>query len=330
MKRLVPLSFWFVFALTTAAGVLCARRICPAVTAVTRPKLFSFRDKFLGSYGPVSLDELILANNILDAAEQVKSKDLLLLGSSKMMYGVDAGAVHQLLKSKGVTMATYNLAFGHGEGLVFPAWLIRRMGIRNKLLIIDATDNTAQYHIEPEAQAAMKSAPLDAWKTVIETNIQFRLDWVLHSVLPRGIIAGTGIGFEANYLRPAHWRDWHTGDVYTRPGANAYAASPGTFPFPFDPDQRLRQDVFRMFRDRNLHCDFISIPYVGNDPAWSEKAAALTGCKYIPVGSPGLYTVDKVHLNKQSRDRFTQNLVNAIVSDPSRLSNRSLPAEGIH
>jgi hypothetical protein len=270
------------------------------------------------------LDGYILAHDILGAAEQVRKQDVLILGSSKTMYGVDAGAAGRLLQAKGIRLGCYNLGFGRGEGLVFPAWLIQRMGIRDKLLVVDATDNTSQYHVESVGQQAMKSTRLEAWKLVIETNIQYRLDWVLHGLLPRGIIDSDGTRFEPYYLRPAHWRDWHTGDPYTGPGPNAHLASPGTFPFDFDADHRLRENVFSAFRRSHLDFGFISIPYTGHDPKWAQRAAMSVGCWYLPIRSDNLYTLDTVHLNKQSREVFTVRLVEGMTEDSFGLADRLL------
>jgi hypothetical protein len=322
MKHLAPLSFWLSLGITTVSLSICAREICPGVAKRIRPEVFAFRDKFLGSYGPVSLDEYILGHDVLGAGTQVKTKDVVLMGSSKMMYGVDAWLLERLLASKGLNLGVYNLAFGHGEGLVFPAWLIQHLGIRNKVVLIDATDNTSQYHLESTSQAAMNSSQLEAWKLIIETNLQFQFDRMLEGLLPRGTINDTGIAFESAYLRPAHWRDWRTGDVFTHPGPNSYPASPGIFPFDFDADHRLRDKVFALFGDLNLDYSLISIPYSGNDPKWVQQTAKYLGCWYIPIESANLYTVDKVHLNKQSREVFTQRLADALTQDAFRLADR--------
>jgi hypothetical protein len=322
MKRLATLWFWFVFAVTTALLGLCARQLSPGVAEQVRPEVFAFRDKFLASYGPVSLDIYILAHDILGAARQVRKQDVMVLGSSKAMYGVNAGTAGRLLQAKGIKAGFYNLAFGRGEGLVFPAWLIEQIGVRDKLVVVDATDNTSQYHVELVGQQAMKSSLLEAWKLVIETNIRYRLDWVLDGLLPRGTIGSQGITLEPTYLRPALWRDWHTGDVVTGPGPNAHLASPGTFPFDFDVDHRLRENIFSTFRSSNLDFGFVSIPYTGHDPKWAQRAALSVGCWYLPLRSDSLYTIDSVHLNMQSRELLTQRLVEGMTADSFGLANR--------
>jgi hypothetical protein len=321
MKR-SAISFWVLFGVTTVVVCFCARLLCPGVAEQIRPQVFGFRDKFLGSYGPVSLDEYILWHDIFGAAEQVRRKNLLLFGSSKMMYGVDAGLAEHLLESKGMKVGVYNLAFGHGEGLVFPTLLIKRFGIRDKLQIIDATDNTGQYHVEPVSQTAMSSSILDAWKLIIETNLQFRFDRLWHGVVPRGKIDSSGFTLEPRYVRANHWRDWHTGDVLTRPTPNAHLASPGTVSFGFDADRRLSEEVFNVFRSLNLDYGFISIPYTGNDPKWVQQAAGYIGCWYLPIDSTNLYTVDEVHLNMQSQEMFTRRLVDALTLQSFGLADR--------
>ena len=322
MRRLAPHSFWVLLGLTTVLVCWWARRICPGVAEQIRPEVFGFRDKFLGSYGPVSLDQYILGHDILGAARQAQRKDVLLLGSSKMMYGVDAGLAERLLESKGIKAGVYNFGFGYGEGLVFPAWLLQRLGIRNKLALIDANDNTSQYHVESVSQAAMTSSRLDAWKLIIEANLQFRFDRLVQGLAPRGRIDNSGIKLEAAYLRPFHWRDWRTGDIVSSPGPDKHLASPGAFLFDFDIDRRLREQVFTIFRDLNLDYGLISIPYTGNDPKWVEQTAKYVGCWYLPIESANLYTVDQVHLNKQSRERFTQGLVDALTSESFGLADR--------
>jgi hypothetical protein len=322
MQRSAPLSFWLLLGVTTTLACLYARRLCPGVGDQSRPEVFGFRDKFLGSYGPVSLDPYILGHDILGASQQVRGKDVLLLGSSKMMFGVDAGLAEHLLASQGLKAGFYNLGFGHGEGLVFPAWLLQRLGIRDRLALIDATDNTSQYHVEAVSQAAMNSSPLDAWKVIIEANLQFRFDRLLHGLVPRGRIDTSGVKLEPAYLRPFHWRDWTSGDVVASPGPNRYPTSPGVFAFEFDEDRRLREKVFPAFRNLNLDYGFISIPYSGNDPKWVEQAAKYAGCWYLPIESAGLYTVDQVHFNKQSREIFTRGLVDALTREPFGLADR--------
>lgn len=330
MQRPAPLSFWLLLGVTTTLVCLCARRVCPGVAEQIRPEIFGFRDKFLGSYGPVSLDPYILGHDILGAAQQVRRKDVLLLGSSKMMYGLDAELAERLLESKGIKAGVYNLGFGYGEGLVLPAWLMERLGIRDKLVLIDATDNTSQYHVESVSQAAMNSGPLDAWKLIIETNLQFRFDRVLQGLVPRGRIGNSGVKLEPAYLRPSHWRNWRTGDIFSSPGPNRYPTSPGAFSFDFDVDRRLREKVFPAFRKLNLDYGFISIPYTGNDPKWVQQAASYVGCWYLPIESAELYTVDQVHLNKQSREIFTHGLVDALTRQSFGLADRFLRIRAGH
>jgi hypothetical protein len=322
MKR-STLSFWLFFGVSTILVCSGARQICPAVSGMVRPEVFSFRDKFLSSYGPVDLTEYILWHDVLGAGKQVGKKDLLLLGSSKMMYGVDARLLEQGLESRGVKMGVYNMAFGRGEGIVFPALLLKRLGIRNKLAVIDATDNTGSYHLESAAEAAMTSSRLGAWKVILETNLQFRTDWFLHSLVPRGKIDARGMALEAFYLRPWLWRDWKSGDVINHHVSSArYRASPGTFRSYFDPDRTLRRTVFSVFDNLNLDYGFISIPYTGNDPKWARQAATDIGRWYLPVESTNLYTVDGVHLTEQSMEIFTRSLVDALMQGSFGLATR--------
>ena len=317
--RSAPFSFWVFFGATTVLSCLCARHLGPGVADEIRPGVYSFHDKFLGSYGPVNLDEYILWHDILGTTRQIQTKDILLLGSSKMMFGVDAAQLEDRLK-----VGVYNLSLGHGEGLVFPTLLIKRFGIRNKLLIIDATDNTSQYHMEAVSQTAIKSSVLDAWKVIVEANLQYRFDWLLQGLVPRGKIDSSGFTLDARYLRPNHWREWSTGDLLSWSGPNTNLATPGTYQFVFDSDWGLEETVFPVFRDFNLDYGFISIPYIGYDPKWARQAAKYVGCWYLPVESHDLYTLDGTHLTLQSRELFTRRLADALVPESFGLSTRFL------
>jgi hypothetical protein len=137
---------------------------------------------------------------------------------------------------------------------------------------------------------------------------------MLQGLVPRGRISEAGIAFEPRYLRPFQWRDFSDGDYNVGPSPNAFPVSQRTFPFQYDADGRLRQEVFKPFQQRNLDSLFISIPFVGNDPVWAEKAAVYSGARFLPVVQPpDLYTMDRVHLNRQSKQAYTRAIVDALL-----------------
>ena len=147
MNHRQSLTFWLAMASVASAGLAFARWSRPETGLLAPQEAFSFRDKYLASYGSVSLDRYILSYDILGASRPLREADLLVLGSSKAMYGVSARRIQQSLEAKGLIKGAYNLGFGHGEGLVYPAWLIERMEIRDKIILMDATDNTGQNHL---------------------------------------------------------------------------------------------------------------------------------------------------------------------------------------
>jgi len=302
-------SFWIAFLAIFISLGITSRTLVPGVKHTGRSKLYNPRQYFLAHYAGFGFDYFILGHGLFGVKQHLKDASLLLVSSSKGLYGFQAHTMNKLFKQYDTNLKAYNLSFGLGEGYTFVTWLVQHNNLQNKFVLLDITDDTTDYHISPQAFKAVHATTYEAYKEVIEHGLQFLFDWCLQTILPRLVIQENKIVFTIPFVRGANnWRRWDTGDIVPELEGDNQAVAPGPIYINFDNLGLINKITFRVFDKHHLNYGFTTVPYKNYDPGLIQKVAAVTNHWILPPEWEDLYTKDGVHLTKTSAQKYSTRL----------------------
>ena len=116
-----------------------------------------------------------------ETIDNLKQADVLLMGNSRLMFALRGDMLRQYFLPRG--LRAFALGFGHQEQHAFPLAVVRRHGLRPKVVIVNV-DNFFGGVTSPWAERVLGDTRFDAWKTELEANASHRVRRALHRVVP--------------------------------------------------------------------------------------------------------------------------------------------------
>lgn len=307
MRRTIV--FWLCAGLSLSLCHFLAIALLPGSWSHAPQKPRDFQHEFLAVYQDFGLDYYILRFGLFGVDRNIQEADVICSSSSKGLYGFDPELLSQHLSTPERPIRVFNLSFGFGEGFGYLMEVVKTLDLHDKTLIADLTDNTCSYHFTPMAHRAMQTSnTLDAYKIVFERWMSFTVSNFLSGRAPR-------IGFDANrgfvvadQSVPYACRAWENGRMERAIAQKPLYPEPGRYPFPFDPDGKLKDAFFEECARRNIRIVFTSIPYQGYDEAWGRKVAGELGYTHLAVDPSGIDLIDPTHMAATGRQVFSERL----------------------
>lgn len=247
------------------------------------------------------VDHHVLFHGMDDSSlRHLREADVLLMGNSRLMFALPGDVLREYFLTRGLRV--FALGFGHEEQHAFPLALMRRHGLRPRVVIANI-DNFFGGITSPWAQRVMADDRFDAWKTAFEATVSHAVRRRLHEVVPhapdlwdnerefviyRSQLDGSWF-IATEFTDSGRLHDFHRGRDVLRPH---------------------NVELARAFRDA-VHATgarliFVLIPGRDVSLTHARMLAEATGVSLVVPEVEGLRTMDGSHLTDESASRYAR------------------------
>lgn len=116
-----------------------------------------------------------------DTLRNLHRADVLLMGNSRLMFALRGEALRQYFASRG--LRPFALGFGHEEQHQFPLAVMRRHGLRPRVVIANV-DNFFGGVTSAWGERVLHDSRFDAWKVEMEANTAHAVRREMHRLVP--------------------------------------------------------------------------------------------------------------------------------------------------
>lgn len=257
--------------------------------------------------GGEHMDQTIFWNGFGESIESARRADVLLLGTSQILFAVRAHEMRAFEKRSGLSI--FNLGFPFGEGYAFPLKLIERFDLRPAVVVVNVTEFFKHGESIPAAKAIR-----DGWWTGFTTVLEERLAAVVWPVASRVLPSYLATRASKGILRSSEsgaWMPMRWPHAHRRVGAR---------PVPTEIDYPSARRFRRALATRGIALVLTCTPSVMQDcpPAAMRKIAAEIGATaVVPTVDRPLWTTDFAHLCPLSGKRFGRALLREVEKHPA-------------
>ena len=264
-----------------------------ANSAAVGAKLPDAEGWYLGYYNG-GHDHVTMYLNLDDAAEALRSADVLLLGNSRMLYAMDSEEIQAF--ERRTNLRCYVLAFAYSEMCEFPQKLIERYDLHPKWVVINA-DPFFVKETSKMAKKAMTMTPWEARKAMFEAQVGLAVHRQMDSWLPHL--------FEQN---PAwvYFRSYRDGSIFvssTKGKPSLAESNPISWEITAELIQTF-EEFQKNMKSRGVGTALTTIPPTVAAPMTELAEKSHTPHFYSKVVQ--LKTSDGSHLNPESAKRFSE------------------------
>jgi hypothetical protein len=256
-------------------------------------------DHFLAHDRGGHVDHHVLLQGLDDEmVGHLRRADVLLMGNSRLMFALRGPALAQYFAARG--LRPFALGFGHEEQHRFPLEVMRRHGLRPRIVIANV-DNFFGGVTSAWGERALRDSVFEGWKVRTEATTSHTVRRVMHQVIPhvpdlwdgeREFVIyrseRDGAWFIAtNFGRGTRLQEFYRGDDVVRPHNVQLAAA-------------FKEAV----ESRGGRVVFVLVP--GRDVSLTH-AQMLADMVQVPLVAPdvaGLRTMDGSHLTDESAARY--------------------------
>ena len=268
-----------------------------------------------------SADFYLFHYGILGFREKMAQSDLLLLGSSRVVFGLSAKEVSSEVPfHQGRPFRVFNAAV-LGGSIAGDADILRSNGLKGKHVLVDLyTPSRAVSDVLALPSSLVKLTALNAYWRVGKIWANFYRDYVLDPLFPNITFEASGSitrphFYPKRFLQLGLFRNWNTGDatffwdrngsLYPTPdGKEQLAPTPpsaaATYPeIPLVEDLKLAE-----FSQEQAVILYTLIPC--GDFEYERRKVPSSAHPYIPIPSDGLLYFDGSHLSDSGRKMATE------------------------
>ncbi len=302
-------SFWAALVVSLAGCHLLAYRLLPSDWRLERPARDGNDGNYLAHCAGVGIDYYVLRFGLFGTGESVRNADVLCVSNSKGLYGYDAHLLSERLSCPDRPVRVYNLSFGFGEGITYVMEVVKRLDLRDKVLVADLAIQMYSDRMTPMGRTALETnSTVGAYLVCGESWLMHETEWLAQGLVPR-IVFTRDRGFAVKpYISTSMRRDRATGDWPTGTAATPHWPCRTRYNVAFQLEA-LREPFLEECRRRNLRLVFISIPCEdGYDPEWGERTARELGYPYLRIDPDGIELFDGAHMSAKGRAVFSERL----------------------
>jgi hypothetical protein len=280
-----------------------------------------FRREYPSAYRGVSVTHNLLASGLFGVGRRVREADVLLAGSSHAEFGFSAGELAAEFQRRGQPIRAYNIGVGWGEGFAFPAGLVARHDLQQKMIVLDL------YRVvEPltaVGRQALASNRAESFVRILNMWLSFLTDRLLDGVIGKIETRAGTLAVLRRLDQSVMYRRWEDGDLaeywtaalgrqYAGPGSRHIGRPPGMGAEIVDP-ALLRRTIDAGSPPQRQNTAFATfIPYVLDDGLTYYDAAAQAGMPLIVVRAEGIQYADGRHANAIGRTVITRQVAAAL------------------
>jgi len=271
-----------------------------------------------------------LDHGISPLADAVRAADVLIIGSSKALFGISAQILNERFRQEGLRF--FNLGIGGGEGAAAASRIIDRLDLRRKVLLVNLDDSMVSEIRKPRLVDAVRLDWFQAATRVVSVRLAAIGDTFLdHLGLPQLSVDARGIALSERAVSRTY-RDAVTGDAISATRAGLQPA--GQLRLPPAPAgamlatgllQRPRlRGIVEEWKSRGMQLVFLAIPYGTGDaatnnynPALAAEAARLYGGEHVDLDWRSAVSIDGIHVDRETRRMLSENLAEQL-ADPTR------------
>lgn len=283
------------------------------------PPAYAFQEKqdWYMAYDAFGLDHYVLYHGLGESIRHTPKADVLIVGNSQVGYGFPKSALeHGKLKTG---LSFYNLGFGYAETSKFIIALIEKHDLRPKFVIanVPSGDGFFKRHASEFGQKVMEASRWEAWKTVFEWSLTWRIrnsglnerlpNW--RALQPPGRISVPRFIY-CRSISTGSWAAFRERQSPKPVGALPIDAA-GEAPTVDNETLSIALEFKRALAARGANLILTQVPSRHHLPQQSEviALAAVLDVPFIGPVVDGLVTRDGGHLNDESADRFGTQLV---------------------
>ncbi len=247
------------------------------------------------------VDHHVLLHGIdRETMDNLHDADVLLMGNSRLMFALRGAALRAYFLPRG--LEPFALGFGHQEQHRFPLEVLRRHGLRPKVVIANV-DNFFGGLTSPWAQRVLADTRFDAWKTEFEATASHTTRRALHRVVPHVPDLWDG---EREFVIYRSRRD---GSWFS---ATSFGHGSRLMPF-YKGDDIVRPHNLELalgFKEavEAVGAELIFVLVPGRDVSLThaQMLADMTGVPLVAPEVPGLRTMDGSHLTDESAAAYAR------------------------
>lgn len=240
------------------------------------------------------------------AMDYLKAAQVLFLGNSRLMFGLDPTALRRVFAELGLTY--YVLGFGHEEQDDFPARILERHDLRPSWVVVNVDGFFWDGHSDWAAKT-MEESSFDAWKLQWEAEIAHGVRRRVHALVPQYVDLFSrqrefviyrsrtdGTWFVATQFGEGARFDWPSEDRHS-PSARSLQAA-----------ESFKREVET--RGARLILFLVPAPHVSTQRA--QELAAHLGVPLVMPSVSDLTSIDGSHLSAGSSRRFSDVFLNEL------------------
>jgi len=319
-------SFWLSFGgmALIAFGSLHIWWSCRLAQMPARPSFPITGEEYVTYYEHSgSTSHYIYRHGLFGLRKRMQESDVLLLGSSHVELGLSAALLsRELSKTAGRPILVYNLGTEEGEALSFATKVLAANGIEHKASIVDLYQPWGE-NMSVSGRSADESSRWNAYTSVGKVWLKVCEDWLFDAWLPNFQIlvnSDQSTIIPVRSLKSLAIRRWDTGDmveVWKPEIGGVYANTPPHWNVPYTRDGPVHGDhakgqltakMIAELKERDIRTIYTDVPY---DSDYLNKIPDIAQ-PYVVIPSTNLTLIDRMHLNRSSRDIATEALFEGI------------------
>ena len=295
-----------------------------------RPELVNVKTKVL-EYDHYSEIHILNRYGIFGMKNKINNADILLIGTSHMEFGISAEELGAILTKKYKKLINVlNLGMGGGESTDFAKKILSDKEINNKVLIVDLHDPLGD-NWSYFAKSTNDLGKIQAYIKLFNIWFEYYRDWLLDPIVPKfrpfleikNISSWNDIKNKVFAFRRAlGWlivRERSNGDVVLYFGPNTGNCFESTKPNPISPLTRhldgenqgvrvnAQLEAYLLARSNKIVTTLV--PFSGYGLVKIPEEAN----NFVYLSSENLFTFDKSHLEKASRNLNAQRIAEQII-----------------
>jgi hypothetical protein len=261
---------------------------------------------YLSSTERKEIDHSYFLNNQSNIIKKVQEADILLLGNSRMMFGINEKLISE--HNNNSRYKIYNFAFDFGEGIEFPKYLIEKYQITPKAIIVHAGPYTFNRFVTDKACESISRSRWFGYRESIELRSNTYLQNWIHKIIPKIRI------WEQHSMR--RYRSLMNGCLRyetTLLGEIEFQQMNGDFNIK---DEYLMglNNFYTYCKEHGISLILTQVPAPDLNANFLSNLANQTNIPSISIAIKNPSTFDNSHLDKQSALKFTEQILHKLKS----------------
>jgi len=266
-------------------------------------------------------------NTVPEMIENLRQADVVIMGNSRTQYAFSTKTTDRYFTDKGLKYFLFGL--GDGEASKFALLIMQRYNIRPKVMIINADPFFSDYMSDKAAEIVGESpmSKIRFWTRVVALNIMYPVCRTVPTACQPAL--------------PVVYRSTVNGQWTQEPISPDMRVPLNPIAFPVNPDRvKAAAKIGRSFFSAlglDPQCTVLngipgpstdedSMPYA-NSTGFAEALSKTLGTKFIKVSLDKMDTLEGVHFNAETAEKYSAGLVSHLDSilDACLSKNASAP-----